>query len=224
MLYGRIIIMKTLLLILIFIANLATASQDHSYHVQSRDAHLIHIIKLKPNHYDIALVQASDKNSGLETLDNLADKNKATIAINAGFFKIDNNGKATATGVLKRDGQWISGSNIPRGAIGWRNNLTLFDNLATLEKSNSYSAEPLNSASAQWTKMTNIVGGCPLLVSKGKIITDHTKEKSSKNGFIDSAHARTAIGVTKDGHWIIVVAEQRYAIDEAIVSLDALQA
>jgi hypothetical protein len=58
-----------------------------------------------------------------------------------------------------------------------------------------------------WQAVEHVVGGAPLLVYQGKLITDYTLEHLNA-AFISERYARTAIGILKNGHWIFVAAEQ----------------
>ncbi len=58
-----------------------------------------------------------------------------------------------------------------------------------------------------WQMADNVIGGSPLLLYHGKIITDHTMERLNTS-FIMERYARTAVGILKNGNWIFVVAEQ----------------
>jgi exopolysaccharide biosynthesis protein len=59
----------------------------------------------------------------------------------------------------------------------------------------------------RWQSMDNIVGGIPLLIANGKILNDFTSESIS-SVFIDRRHARTAVGILKNGQWVFAVAEK----------------
>lgn len=58
-----------------------------------------------------------------------------------------------------------------------------------------------------WQTVDNIVGGTPLLLIYHKIIHDKTTENAQSN-FLMQRHARTAVGLLPNGHWIFVVVEQ----------------
>lgn len=61
---------------------------------------------------------------------------------------------------------------------------------------------------ALWNKVSNIVGGTPLLISQGEKITDYTSEKT-RPSFLTERHPRTAIGIKPNGHWVFVVVDGR---------------
>lgn len=68
---------------------------------------------------------------------------------------------------------------------------------------------PLKSpkTAQKWQNFENIVGGAPLLIYQGKINYNYKNEIKNKK-FITSANARTAIGLLKNNHWVLVVVEQ----------------
>jgi exopolysaccharide biosynthesis protein len=59
-----------------------------------------------------------------------------------------------------------------------------------------------------WNEMEHIVGGTPLLVAGGELITDYSCEKTLYS-FLVNRHPRTAVGLKPDGHWVFVVVEGR---------------
>ncbi len=66
----------------------------------------------------------------------------------------------------------------------------------------------LNPSNAkQWNKMPFIVGGGPLLISNSKSISDFKRE-GLRADFIQERHARTAVGILSNKHWVLVVVEQ----------------
>lgn len=58
-----------------------------------------------------------------------------------------------------------------------------------------------------WQLVENIIGGSPLLVQNGRVITDYSAERVRPD-FIDSRHARTAVGIKKNGHWLLIAVEK----------------
>lgn len=57
-----------------------------------------------------------------------------------------------------------------------------------------------------WQNVDNIIGGAPLLVYNGKKIQNYTEERI-RSDFLTTPHARTAVGILKNGNWVLVVAE-----------------
>jgi exopolysaccharide biosynthesis protein len=59
----------------------------------------------------------------------------------------------------------------------------------------------------EWEKFEFIVGGAPLLIKNYQIVRDYDIERLT-NDFVKQLHARSAIGLLEDGHWLLVVADQ----------------
>ncbi len=59
----------------------------------------------------------------------------------------------------------------------------------------------------EWQKVDNIVGGAPLLIFQGKPITDYSAEHLSAR-YLQERYARTAVGLLKNKHWLLVIVEQ----------------
>lgn len=58
-----------------------------------------------------------------------------------------------------------------------------------------------------WEQFEFIVGGAPLLIKNYQIVRDYETEKLT-NDFVKQLHARSAIGLLENGHWLLVVADQ----------------
>lgn len=67
-------------------------------------------------------------------------------------------------------------------------------------------SNPPYTNSEDWSMVANIVGGTPILIREGEIIEDFSIEKTIQS-FIHEPHARTAVGVLENGHWIFVVVD-----------------
>jgi len=57
-----------------------------------------------------------------------------------------------------------------------------------------------------WNQFEHIVGGTPVLVDHGNIISDFQNEKV-RESFLEKRHARTAVGIKPDGNWVFVVVD-----------------
>ncbi len=66
--------------------------------------------------------------------------------------------------------------------------------------------EPENGEA--WAEMEYIVGGTPVLVANGRVVTDFSVEQTLET-FLTKQHPRTAIGIKPDGDWVFVVVEGR---------------
>lgn len=60
----------------------------------------------------------------------------------------------------------------------------------------------------RWQGMENIVGGAGLLIEGGRTVEDHTEERL-RAGFVTDRHPRTAVGIRRDGTWVLVVVDGR---------------
>ena len=58
-----------------------------------------------------------------------------------------------------------------------------------------------------WQMVDNILGGSPILVYQGNIVQDYSMERL-RAPFISNRYARTAVGILKNGHWILAVVEK----------------
>jgi exopolysaccharide biosynthesis protein len=58
-----------------------------------------------------------------------------------------------------------------------------------------------------WKTAEYIVGGAPLLIYRGQALYDFDTEHLSQ-AFIQGRHARTALGLAKNGYWVFVVVEK----------------
>lgn len=59
-----------------------------------------------------------------------------------------------------------------------------------------------------WQGVDHIVGGAPILIEKGQIVSDYLRERVAP-GFVEKRHPRTSVGLRKDGTWVFVVADGR---------------
>lgn len=61
---------------------------------------------------------------------------------------------------------------------------------------------------ADWLDCDYIVGGTPLLIKDGQLIS-HFDAEFVRQSFLKSRHARSAIGIKEDGRWVFVVVDGR---------------
>ncbi|MEY3182385.1 MAG: hypothetical protein RLZ35_370 [Pseudomonadota bacterium] len=64
-----------------------------------------------------------------------------------------------------------------------------------------------SNSGSDWDTFAFIVGGAPLLIADHQIVRDYGVEKLSDD-FVKQLHARSAIGLLDNGHWVFVVADQ----------------
>jgi len=67
---------------------------------------------------------------------------------------------------------------------------------------------PAYTNSKEWDHAEYILGGKPMLIRNGTVITDYSLEKVPAD-FLYDLHPRTAVGYLPDGHWIFVVIDGR---------------
>lgn len=201
-----------------------SANQPIDYQHLEHHGHIIHVAKFNPKAVKIKLVQASNHPQNKATLTQLAKEHQALLAINAGFYTLDDQGSASPIGVLKINHQWVSGEKRARAVLGWGAVGTHIDNLVVKPNIKGFEPIPKRTDKERWLKLSNIIGGAGLLVYDGKLNRDFSQEKISRNDFIFEPHARTAVGVTQSGDWVIVVVEQRYHIDADKIDMSLLNA
>jgi hypothetical protein len=70
---------------------------------------------------------------------------------------------------------------------------------------------PPYTTSEQWEHSEYIVGGTPVLIRAGNVITDFSIEQTIST-FLYSPHARTAIGIKPNGNWIFIVVDGKNSL------------
>jgi exopolysaccharide biosynthesis protein len=177
----------------------------------TKDRTSIHLLEIDPDYFDIIAKKAHL--SPLETVENIAFNENAIAAINGGFFCRTKDHLGSPIGILKIDDVWHGVPQKPRGAIGWCNTHrnVLFDQVLTYESYHHHiyvisQSNPSYTNESDWKSATYIVGGCPLLIRNTKALSDYSSEKTM-NSFLYKKHARTAIGILPNGHFVFVVAD-----------------
>lgn len=93
-------------LVLIFVLLLALPMEaGHQYNLIERDGHKIHVVIIDPKEYEASLVVAHNQVFGRERVGEIAKRENAQIAINAGFFEIGDNQDGRPTGTLVSNGE-----------------------------------------------------------------------------------------------------------------------
>lgn len=144
---------------------------------------VVHAVTVDLSHNKLVLFQP--KNPPLQTVSKVAHEQAALVAINAGFFAKE----GYPVGMLKIDGKIISKPAKNRGVMGWNNGF-FFDRLAP------GSAQGLVSElhhKPWWDDAQNIVGGAPLLLFRGEILS--FSSEGTLDAFIQNSYARTAVCV-----------------------------
>lgn len=197
------------LLLLIVLSSFSNPEGLYYQHITTDAPLSVHVLQVDPKKFTIAPARALDKCVGRETVLSLSIRKGAIGAINGGFFSIDKH-EGSPCGILKIAGEWFGLPTKPRGAIGWSSNGEgiIFDRVLTHQEGIDFIVDPQNNPSTalQWNSMDHIVGGAPLLIQNGKKIANFTSEMTIET-FLTLRHARTAIGVLPNGHWVFVVVD-----------------
>jgi exopolysaccharide biosynthesis protein len=72
-----------------------------------------------------------------------------------------------------------------------------------------------------WNTVPYIVGGGPIIIHNGKLVTDFTREKL-RTDFVNQRYARTAVGILPDSRWVFVVAERNIMQDTTGLTISEL--
>lgn len=78
---------------------------EYNYKKIEENDHVIHLLIIDPSEYEISLVPAHNQVFGREKVGDIANRENADIAINAGFFEIGDNQDGRPTGTLASNGQ-----------------------------------------------------------------------------------------------------------------------
>lgn len=81
---------------------------------------LTNMLTVPPNAVDIRPYRALSAGIGTETLVSLAQRHKALVAINGGFFEMAGTLRGESVGALKIDGEWVSEPEQGRAVVGFR--------------------------------------------------------------------------------------------------------
>jgi hypothetical protein len=168
----------------------------------------IQALRLDPRIVTLEIARATGE-PARETVETLATRRPDVIAaVNAGFFALQT---GRPTDLLKIDGEVVSGTSRPRGAVGIleRPDLTtlLFDqvSVATRAKQEPEFKPLLGSSPSDWSRASHAISGAGLLMLDGRELTDWTVERIAA-GFETTRHPRTIIGTDADGAiWLVTV-------------------
>ena len=167
-----------------------------------------HILIIDPDKFEMVSSRAHQENGIYRnSVLSFVTSAKAVAGINGGFWK--SNGDPA--GILKCDGVFFGLATKPRAAIGWKDGgkVVYIDRLLTKERNGTIYLKPQSGYTKKedWQDLTHIVGGALILIKDGKIITDHSIEKTIRS-FRLNKYARTAVGIRENGDWVIVVIDQ----------------
>ena len=107
-------IVKSLILSLALLLSLPIKA-DHEYRLIERDGHKIHVVIINPKEYEASLAVAHNQVFGRERVGEIAQRENAQIALNAGFFEIGDNQDGRPTGTLVSNGE-IYGMRVTKHA------------------------------------------------------------------------------------------------------------
>ena len=98
------------------------AVAEYKYELVERQKHRIHVVIIDPEEYEVSLVPAHNQVFGRERVGNIADRENAQIAINAGFFQIGDIEDGRPTGTLVSNGQVFGMRTTRHGCLVKRSN------------------------------------------------------------------------------------------------------
>jgi exopolysaccharide biosynthesis protein len=167
-----------------------------------------HILVVDPNEFKISSKRAEEKDGVFRnSVLSFVKSSNAIAGVNGGFWKVNGD----PAGILKCDGVFIGLPIKPRGAIGWKEGgqVVYIDQLLTNEENGTIFVIPQSGYTEKddWQDLTHIVGGALVLIRDGKIVTDHSFERTIES-FRLNKHARTAIGIRENKEWVFVVIDQ----------------
>jgi hypothetical protein len=172
----------------------------------------VQLLRLDPRRIVLATALAVDVPPGRATVVEVAARRQALAAINAGFFAI---GTGVPTGLLKVAGKLMSGTAVPRGAVGilprsWlRPPRLVFDqvSVARPQAAAPVYTPALGSAARSWARAASAVGGAGLLVHRGVPLgVEAWARERLREGFATERHPRTMIGTDDRGAiWLVTV-------------------
>ena len=142
-----------------------------------------------------------------ESVEAIAARHPGAIAaVNAGFFWMQT---GRPTDLLKIDGEVVSGTSRPRGAVGILEGPDLttlvFDQVSVATRQDPEYKPLLGSSPDDWSRAADAISGAGLLMLDGRELTDWTVERIAA-GFETTRHPRTIIGTDADGAiWLITV-------------------
>jgi|GEM_PF-686157 len=86
----------------------------------------IHIVEVDPSKVKILPEFGQESRFGLANVSSMAERKDAIVAINAGFFHLDDKLIGVPAGIFKINNNWLSDSSKYRGVIGWSQDLSKF--------------------------------------------------------------------------------------------------
>ncbi len=106
---------KLVLSLLLLVHISSTQAKSYTYECRKTDGHVIHIVTLNPRLYSTSYIKAHNQVFDRETIEAIAKRSGADIAINGGFFEIGNAQDGMPSGTLIIN-QQILGLNLKKHA------------------------------------------------------------------------------------------------------------
>jgi exopolysaccharide biosynthesis protein len=167
----------------------------------------VQAVRVDPAKTRLEVALAQDRSPARETVAAIAQRHHAIVAINAGFFALEN---GAPQAILKSRGRLIGGSSRARGAVAFADRrgdaVLLFDRVTVDRRAVPPRYQPrLGSRAADWSRARDIISGAGLLRVDGREMIDWSDERLS-DAFATTRHPRTMIGVDRDGAiWLVTV-------------------
>jgi len=201
----------------LFIFTLAAFCNETPWHYQciEKNGHEYHVLEVSPQYYKVIAMKA--EGTLRKKVGEFVKAQDAFAGINGGFFHLTQANDALPAGALKINKRWISKAKLPRAAIGWSNDnpSVLIDRIKTNKNDEVFPQQDRSDLSkALWQQVDYIVGGTPLLIKNSKIISQHAPERVIKS-FLDEKHARSAICIKKNKHWVFLAVPHTKESDRA---------
>ena len=97
--------MIRIVLVILVLGFSVISNAEYEYEKIDEDGHIIHLVVIDPSEYEASLIAAHNQVFGREKVGDIAKRENAEIAINAGFFEIGDNADGRPTGTLASNGQ-----------------------------------------------------------------------------------------------------------------------
>ena len=102
---NKVFIVIRIVLVILVLGFSVISNAEYEYEKIDEDGHIIHLVVIDPSEYEASLIAAHNQVFGREKVGDIAKRENAEIAINAGFFEIGDNADGRPTGTLASNGQ-----------------------------------------------------------------------------------------------------------------------
>lgn len=145
-----------------FLTSQAFASH-HDYAKRKINQQIVHIVTISPKNYVAEIVKSNDGALGRETVDSVAKRSGALVAINDGFFEMGDKGDGKETGTLVIKGHQYKVKNQTQALV------VINDGNISIVQSN-----PKKHLASK----VSIVSAIPLLIKNAKLVPNAIKKSS----------------------------------------------